>query len=216
MKGGISAKLAAAAGLSNRGKMETRLALTLQPALFPLFFPFLQRGFILKAQVGCSVKTFLLEELRLSEEYIEMRIQTVFLDGRPVDDLDVTAVRDGSALALSGALPGLLGAALRRGGFYAPLRSRITRGQNEGSQAVQKGQVVLKLFNLTVRELGPALLERGIGIGAQEAEDFFRGRADDFWAGCRGAVVDGMAVEPDRLRYWSWGAGQVDLMLKTV
>ncbi|MBU2262606.1 MAG: hypothetical protein KKF02_11870, partial [Proteobacteria bacterium] len=184
--------------------------------LIPFFFPFLQQGVVLKVRVGCSVKTFLLEALRLSEEYIERRIQTVFLDGRSVDDLDRVTVRNGAVLALSGALPGLLGAALRRGGFYAPLRSQITCKQNEESQAIEKGQVTLKLFNLTVRELGPSLLERGIGIGAREAEDFFRDRSDDFWAGCRRALVDGRAVEPDRLRHWSWGAGRVDLTLKAV
>ncbi|MBU2227824.1 MAG: hypothetical protein KJ936_09230 [Proteobacteria bacterium] len=195
---------------------ETHLNLTVHPGLIPFFFPFLQQGVVLKVRVGCSVKTFLLEALRLSEEYIERRIQTVFLDGRSVDDLDRVTVRNGAVLALSGALPGLLGAALRRGGFYAPLRSQVTCKQNEESQAIEKGQVTLKLFNLTVRELGPSLLERGIGIGAREAEDFFRDRSDDFWAGCRRALVDGRAVEPDRLRHWSWGAGRVDLTLKAV
>ncbi|MBU2053754.1 MAG: hypothetical protein KKC25_02085 [Proteobacteria bacterium] len=195
---------------------ETHLNLTVHPGLIPFFFPFLQQGVVLKVRVGCSVKTFLLEALRLSEEYIERRIQTVFLDGQSVDDLDRVTVRNGAVLALSGALPGLLGAALRRGGFYAPLRSQVTCKQNEESQAIEKGQVTLKLFNLTVRELGPSLLERGIGIGAREAEDFFRDRSDDFWAGCRRALVDGRAVEPDRLRHWSWGAGRVDLTLKAV
>src|SRR4030042_1220880 len=167
-------------------EMETRLDLTLQSALVPLFFPILQKGFVLQAQVGCSVKTFLLEELRLSKEYIERRIQTVFLDGQAVDDVDRVTVRNGAVLALSGALPGLLGAALRRGGFYAALRSQITCKQNQESQAIGKGQMTLKLFNLTVRELGPSLLERGIGIGAREAGGFFRGRAGDFWGGGRG------------------------------
>jgi len=195
---------------------ETSLELTLQSGLVSQFFPLLQRGVALKVQVGLSLRDFLREELRLSEEYIERRIQTVFLDGRPVDDLEGGAVADGASLALSAALPGLLGATLRRGGFYATLRSQITSRQNEESQAVQEGQVTLKLFNLIVRELGPSLLERGIGIGAQETEDFFRERPDDFWAGCRLALVDGRAVEPVRLLDRSWGAGRVYLTLVAV
>lgn len=195
---------------------ETSLELTVHPGLVPLFFPFLQQGVFLKVRVGCSVKIFLREELRLTEEYIERRIQTVFLDGRPVDDLERVAVPNGASLALSAALPGLLGATLRRGGFYAPMRSQITSRQNEESQAVQEGQVTLKLFNLIVRELGPSLLERGIGLGAQEAEDFFRALPDDFWAGCRLALVDSQAVEPVRLRDRSWGAGRVYLTLVAV
>jgi hypothetical protein len=42
------------------------------------------------------------------------RVSTVCLDGHPVDDLDACLLGDGSRLALSGALPGLAGACLRR------------------------------------------------------------------------------------------------------
>jgi len=76
----------------------------------------LQQGFLLKAQVGCSMKRFLIEGIGLSPEYIAERIQTIFLDGSPVDDLDSAIIKDGSHLALSAAMPGLVGAAMRRGG----------------------------------------------------------------------------------------------------
>ncbi len=52
------------------------------------FFPFLQQGVIIKTKVGRSIKDLLLGHLNLSPEYVEARIQTVFLDGKAVDDLD--------------------------------------------------------------------------------------------------------------------------------
>ena len=48
------------------------------------------------------------------------------LDGKPVDDIGAALVQDGSTLALSAAMPGLVGATLRRGGAYSSFRSAIT------------------------------------------------------------------------------------------
>jgi len=103
-----------------------RLHLTLRADWIPLFFSLLQKGFMLEVKVGCSVRSLLLDQMGLSAEYIERRIQTLFVDSKPVDDLDRVAIRDGSTLALSSAMPGLLGATLRRGGYYAAMRSQIT------------------------------------------------------------------------------------------
>jgi hypothetical protein len=96
----------------------------LEDELIPRFFQLLQQGFAVKVQAGCSVKTLLCEQLGLSPEYLEERIQTIFLDGRPVDDVNSAIIEDGSTLALSAAMPGLAGATLRKGGYYAPMRGR--------------------------------------------------------------------------------------------
>jgi len=44
----------------------------------------------------------------LDEDYVTQRISTIFLDGKPVDDIDTLLVRDGAVLSLSAAMPGLV------------------------------------------------------------------------------------------------------------
>ena len=89
------------------------------------FFLLLQRGVRLRRRVGCSVEVFLKDELGVGPGTIE-KIQSIILDGKAVDDIGSAVIHDGSTLALSAALPGLVGATLRRGGRYASFRSGIT------------------------------------------------------------------------------------------
>ena len=85
----------------------------------------LQQGVAIRSRVGCSIGAFLREEIGATTGTIE-KIQSVILDGKSVDDIESALVRDGSVLALSAAMPGLVGATLRRGGTYSSFRSAIT------------------------------------------------------------------------------------------
>jgi len=143
-----------------------RLCITVPADGVPCFFPLLQKGFGLGVPVGSPVRELLREVFGLTDEYIETRIQTVFLDGKPVDDIDTALIRDGSTLALAPAMPGLMGAMLRRGGYYAPMRSGITHRGDEAAQGIGEGRIVMKLFGTALRELGPMLLVRGIEVDA--------------------------------------------------
>ncbi len=111
-----------------------------------------------------SVLAFLVQDLGLTPEYVRQRITTVFLDGQVVDVLEDAMLRDGSRLALSAAMPGLVGATLRRSGPYAAMRAEITRASEHEVHARSAGTGVIhvKLFNLLLDELGPLLLERGV------------------------------------------------------
>ncbi len=75
-----------------------------------LLFPALQRGVLVKARLGESIRSLLCKQFGLDPDYVKNRIQTAFLDGKPVDDFDSAIVREGSVLTLSGAMPGLAGA----------------------------------------------------------------------------------------------------------
>lgn len=133
------------------------------------FTGLLQRGVAVRARSGLSVERFLVGELALDPRYVAERITTVFLDGRVVDRLQDAVVRDGSLLALSAAMPGLVGATLRRSGYYAAMRSAITHA---GAPAEpERGAVLVrvKLFNLLIAELGPVLLARGVVVPREEA-----------------------------------------------
>lgn len=136
-----------------------------------LFFPLLQHGFRMETSAGESVKDFLIQNCSLNDEYIESRLKTVFLDGKPVDDIEKGALTDGAVLALSSAMPGLAGTTLRRGGHLAVFRSGITH-QNKNDEA-GSGNIMIrvKLFNLVIKDVGVKLLAKGI-ILDQEAVKF--------------------------------------------
>jgi hypothetical protein len=124
----------------------------------PAFKALLQRGVGIPDGTGMSVREFLQETLGIDAEYIEEKLQTVFLNGQPVDDFDRATVRPGAVLALSGAMPGLAGATMRRGGFYARMREGITHaGTDTAGGGGEKGVVVVKLFNRPLADLAEVL-----------------------------------------------------------
>ena len=126
------------------------------------FFPILQSGVYIPACVPCTLWNLLKEQLGLSCECISERITTIFVDGKATDDLDKTMVKNGATIALSAAMPGMVGATLRRGSFYAAMRSEITSTDNGINGNVEEGAVCMKLFNLLLHDLGPVFLKRGI------------------------------------------------------
>jgi len=190
------------------------LVLTLDPDVVPLFSQFLQRGVAVAAELGCSVRTFLCEQLGLDPDYVDNRIQTVFLDGKSVDDLDAAILNQGSVLSLSAALPGLLGAVLRKGSHYGAMRSQISYRKEAAASPRRKGHVILKLFNLLTGELGPALFKRGLSVKGKDLGEFFKKQSDRFWSGCRMARIDGERVEAHKLAHIDWGDRKVCLQFQ--
>ncbi len=178
---------------------ETRLCLVIDENQLHNLFLILQFGFALRIQVGCSLKTFLMEEIGLSPEFIEDKIQTVFLDGQPVDDLDSAIVRNGSSLALSSAMPGLVGAAMRRGGFYGALRSSITYKEKGEPDMVHEGTVQIKLYNLLMKELGALFLMKGIYLSSSDLAGFLSNQPESFWMACKGVSLDDEPLSVDDL-----------------
>jgi hypothetical protein len=186
--------------MEKSGTAPLHLSLTLDPALIGEFHPFLQQGFQVAVRVGCSISELLCDQLGIDREYVFGRITTVFKDNKAIDDLDAAIVRDGSRITLSATLPGLVGATMRRGGFYAAMRDSITHRET-GENALRGGGVIrMKLFNLLLDELGPAFLKRGIGLTAAELADFVAQRPAAFWRGCREILLNGALLEPERLR----------------
>ncbi len=180
------------------------LVLVLEPRLMPRFFQMFQKGVGLKAEVGCTVRSFLCEQMGISTQYVDERIQTLFLDGQPVDQMEAAVIRDGSILALSAAMPGFAGATLRKGGYYSTMRSSITyKGEGE-TVSRRSGVVNLKLFNLLAGELGPGLLERGVRVKGMEIAAFLERQAEDFWAGCREIRLNGKEISRREVGRINW------------
>ena len=136
------------------------------------FSPLLQRGVFCPLAARCSVQDFLTGQLGIDPAYLRDRIATVFVDGSVVDDLETATLRPGSTLTLSAAMPGLVGATLRKGGFYSAMRSEISWKADDDARPrldSPPDTIRLKLFNTVLREIGPALLRRGVLVDRREA-----------------------------------------------
>ena len=191
-----------------------QISLIIDASLIPAFSQLLQKGFLIEGNVECSVKSFLCEQFSVTPEYLEKRVQTIFLDGKAVDDVQGSLVRDGATLSLSAAMPGLAGAVLRRGGYYAPMRQQISFEEGVTSTSIHPGRVYVKLFNLPLREIGPIFLEHGILVDGDILKDILAAREDDFRAGCTLALVDGQQADPGQLSKMEWGTGEFILQVK--
>jgi hypothetical protein len=174
---------------------HVNLSLIAEPKLFEKFLQLLQKGVKVTGRVGSSVRSFLCDDLGLSPEYVDKRIQTLFLNGKAIDNPDTALLKEDSTLALSAAMPGLLGATLRKGSYYAKMRSEISYQEQSAGVAVHEGFVLLKLFNLLPAEIGPAVLARGIWLKGEELTQFLMELPDEVVGLCREARLDGQVVD---------------------
>jgi len=152
-------------------EIEVRLSHNAAREMCSLLF---QSGVLLKVQVGASIKNLLCEQLSLDKTYVDKRITTIFLNSQPVDDINKAIIKNNDTLALSSAMPGLIGATLRRGSHLAPLRDTITFKEYRNNDDIQVyGLIHLKLFNLILQEVGPLLLQRGVMMEFDHAIELF-------------------------------------------
>ena len=93
--------------LSMDPEKTSRLTLTVAADGLSRFLPLLGQGFTVKRPAGASVEEFLCRECGIAPDYLRDRVQTVFLNGKAIDDLAAAEVSDGATSALSAAMPGL-------------------------------------------------------------------------------------------------------------
>jgi len=199
--------------LKFKNNTVTKISLTVKPDQLSLFSPLLGQGFTLKLRTGVSVRDLMCRQIGVSDDYLDQRVQTIFLDGKVVDNIDTAVIRQGSTLALSAAMPGLAGATLRRGGAYAAMRSQISHKNNIVYDSAENGTVMLKLFNLVALELGPMFLKQGIWIDGKNLENFFQRVPDSFWDGCLTAEIDGISQNVRKISLMEWKQKLVFLKL---
>jgi hypothetical protein len=190
------------------------LAFVVAEPMVPGFFLLLQQGVMIRSRIGCSVERFLREELKAAQGTIE-KIQSIMLDGKPVDDIGMAVLHDGSTLALSAAMPGLVGATLRRGGAYSSLRSAITYHETDNACMPGEGWVNIKVFNLLMAELGPDLLGKGVLLGSADLLGFLAERKQELRHGCS-VTLDKRSVDVETLAGEGLGnAGKILLSVST-
>ncbi|MCP4132686.1 MAG: hypothetical protein GY754_17100 [bacterium] len=174
----------------------TTISLRAENRVVSMVLILLQRRFGIQAKTGCCIREFLAEECGIDEGYIIEKIKTIFLNSKPVDNIDTALIRNGSTLALSGAMPGLVGALMRTGSIYSSLRSPITYREEDYSRPVEHtGMVGLKLFNLVLQDLGPGFLHRGIFMQTPDISSFLQDQTGEFWSGCREILYNNSPVK---------------------
>jgi hypothetical protein len=148
-------------------------------------------GFTVRVAAGCSVREFLCDRLGIRRGYLDDRIQTIFLNGKAVDDTETARVQGGDTLTLSAAMPGLVGATFRKGGYYAPMRREISHSHANGN-AGSSAFPVIKLLNLVQKELSPSFFERGILLATEVLAGFAAIHLDLLEGGIVSVTVDGV------------------------
>lgn len=137
-----------------------------------LFTTLLQSGIILPCRTGTPIGVFLDNLPGFDLSYISERIQTIFLDGHAVDDLQRPFAKSRHVLALSAAMPGLAGAIFRRNSMCAALRTRPLQTASS-SKSEEETEVHLKLFNMIAREKGAGILAAGGYFTGETLHEFF-------------------------------------------
>jgi hypothetical protein len=163
-----------------------------------MFHPLLREGVEVRVGLGKTVYQVLEEDLHVPEEIIEQDIQSLFLDNHPVDDLQTRIHSSESVLTLSAAMPGLVGACMRRGGVYAGLREGISwTDEKKDQNSPKEGCIRMKLFNFMAPRIGPILLSHGVQVGGKRLAQALRGLSAVEQERIRSVRVDEEDVEVD-------------------
>lgn len=198
-----------------RRKSTIDLQLAVSMGLLPRFLRLLEHGFFIRARTGLSIKKLLYQYLGISEDYLEERIQTLFLDGKPVDDVANAHIQADATLALSGAMPGLAGATFRKGGSLAMMRKTISYSGDATSSGQAEARVKIKLFNLVLKDLGPLFLEKGVWIGQDQFKEFLFRNLKDLKTMCSFLYVNDQKTEISDLLAMKWENAELFLRVRT-
>lgn len=156
----------------------------------------LHAGFHFRIPGGLSVRELLSTDLGMDSDYVENRVRTVFLGGRPVDDIDEARVGTGMEMTLSTMLPGVAGITMGRGNMIAAYRADITYHEEGTGPAGGQALIFIKLLNFIATETGHTFLSRGIGL---DATAWNRMAAPAIWEDVSSATLDGVDLDNDAL-----------------
>lgn len=164
------------------------------------FFPLLQKGFYVEITSG-NILDMLCRTCGFDQEQVRGRIQTLFLNGKPVDDMATANVQDGDCLALSAAMPGLVGATMRSGGVLAGFRHSISHRPETSHSGALGGVLSIKLFNLLIKEMGPRFLQQGIIVTVDDLRDLLTSLSK---LDCKKAQWNKKKINTDTLGTMEW------------
>ena len=156
-----------------------------------LFYQLLAGGMRQRVETHRSLRDILCRQLGMDGGYLKNHIQTIFLNGRAVDDLDLEMAMDGSEIALSAAMPGLVGAVFRKGGLLSVFRAEISSGNLDAKDSGNRGTILLKLFNRVAADLGVDFLKNGIRLESRQLKRFLDQQAETIARMAQKVTMDG-------------------------
>jgi hypothetical protein len=187
-------------GLTDLYTADEGAAISLEPTQeqIPLLRMLLSTGAFVRVETGHSLRELICEQFRVSPDYLEHDIKVLFLNYSPVNDMDSVIIKDGAILALCGAMPGVVGAAMRRDGLSS-MRSSITYKEEATEKVQGEGVIYLKLFNVVMDALGESFLRRAVYVESRTLAEFLGRFSDEFWRECKGIHRNGQAITKDGL-----------------
>ena len=181
-----------------------------------LFFQLLSFGGMHEIETGFNLKDVLCRQLGIDQAYLDTQIQTIFVDGKAMDAIDDEFVRDGTVIALSAAMPGLVGAVFRKGGILKSLRSQIIQKKSPLNQNIPEGTITLKLFNQVAADMGPVFLERGIRIQGDDFKWFFDRNVTRIVSICSDIEINGRKTKIEENMFEGLTEGDITLTVHAV
>ncbi len=167
----------------------------IKPSCLPGLLTLMGKGILVPIQGGQTLTGMLSDQLGIDPDYLANRVQTIFLNSQPVDDAETAVLEDGDMVALSAAMPGLVGATFRKGGHLAEFRKRISYRQKDSEKPqASGGTVTVRMFNVIAKELGQPLMELGQSVDSGAALSFLKLTAQKLTASDSILLVDGKAV----------------------
>lgn len=151
---------------------QISILLTIDANTLGKYTSLLQGGIFLTTDQGTPIGELLISLPDFSHEYASKRIQTIFVDGLPADDLDQPLFGMERVIAISAAMPGLAGAIFRKNGLHASLRTSKERSHTDSSTPDTPVRIRLKLFNMIAEEKGEAILRKGCILIARNLEKY--------------------------------------------
>jgi len=174
-----------------------RIAIIVEKESLSFFTTILQSGIEMITEANITLGRFLCSCPGFSEQYLAETVQTIFLNGTALDDLQTPLNAPHPVVALSAAMPGLAGAILRKNSLHSALRTATSLDRTKHS-ATGPLAVTLKLFNRIARDKGELLLSRGVVIASPPLVVFFSKRPETV-ARIHSATLNGHAVLPEEL-----------------
>lgn len=144
---------------------------TTQPEQFQQLF---QDHFYVACEDNCTIRELLCEQMHVCGDYTQRRVQTVFLNGHPVDDIDTARITAGDTVALSSAMPGLMGAMMRTNSPFKQMRDTISLKEDARQEDAPGRQclVRMRLFNFLAKELAGLFVDNGFYIETDAFQHF--------------------------------------------
>jgi hypothetical protein len=175
--------------------LTQKIQVSIEENHFSAFFALLSYGFKIDVEIGCSLFDVLVRQIGINESFLNEKVQTVFLNGKVVDDFSVEIVSDDSVIALSAAMPGLVGAVFRKGGILSSMRSEHTSSMESVVIKKLKRQVTLKLFNHIASGLGGYFFKKGICVKGAHFIRYVKSKQSLLKSACRQLIIDGKQYE---------------------